>query len=137
MYSVKLPSNKSLFKLQADRLIRVQELAGANPNSIHWYIMTSENTKESIRSYFEKNNFFKLEKETVHFFEQGKVPCFSKNGKVLLNQKSNISSAPDGNGGLYKALVKSHIIDDLNNRGSQIFFYIFLSETKIINLDQI
>jgi UDP-N-acetylglucosamine/UDP-N-acetylgalactosamine diphosphorylase len=118
-YSVKLPSNKSLFQLQAERLIRVQELAGqdaSSKSSIHWYIMTSDNTREATESYFEKNHYFTIPKERVHFFEQGTAPCFSKDGKVLLDAKSKISRSPDGNGGVYKALKKSGVLDDLNRR---------------------
>jgi UDP-N-acetylglucosamine/UDP-N-acetylgalactosamine diphosphorylase len=133
MHSVKLPSSKSLFQLQAERLIRVQELAGANPNSIHWYIMTSENTKEAIRAYFEKNDFFKMDKETVHFFEQGTAPCFSKDGKVLLDQKSKISRAPDGNGGLFKALVKSNVLDHIKNRGVK-YIHIYCVDNILVRI---
>lgn len=118
MYSVKLPSQKSLFQLQAERLKRVQELADSkSKSSVPFYVMTSENTKDVIKSYFEKNDFFKLDKEKVQFFEQGTVPCLSKDGKVLLDSKSKVSKSPDGNGGLYKALVKSGVLDDLKKRG--------------------
>jgi len=117
MYSVKLPSEKSLFQLQAERIVRVQELAGAKSKPVNWYVMTSENSKEVVKSYFEKNNYFKVDKEKVHFFEQGTMPCISKDGKVLLDSKSKLSKSSDGNGGLYKALVKSGVLDDLKKRG--------------------
>jgi UDP-N-acetylglucosamine/UDP-N-acetylgalactosamine diphosphorylase len=134
MYSVKLPSNKSLFQLQAERLIRVQELAGVkSSSSIHWYIMTSDNTKNAIESYFKTNDYFKLNSNNIHFFEQGTMPCFSKDGKVLLDQKNKISRSPDGNGGLYKALVKYDILDDLIRRGVK-YIHVYCVDNILVRI---
>jgi len=123
MYSVKLQSNKSLFQLQAERLARIQRVARERygymkpPRAITWYIMTSENTRDTIIEYFEQNSYFGLNKENIIFFEQGTMPCLSRDGKILLEQKHRISRSPDGNGGLYKALVKSDIVEDMQRRG--------------------
>ena len=81
MYSVGLPSNKTLFQLQAERLNKVQELASdkfqkTTKSVVPWYVMTSENTHQSIQTYFTENKFFNLEKEDVTFFEQGYFNLF-------------------------------------------------------------
>lgn len=75
MYNVGLQSAKTLFQLQAERLLRLRELAGgpAVP-PIPWLIMTSEATDASTEAFFNQHNFFGLERSSVRFFEQGLYP---------------------------------------------------------------
>ncbi|CAF1037658.1 unnamed protein product [Brachionus calyciflorus] len=119
MYSVNLLSGKSLYQIQAERLVRLKKLAEEKfpekscSKSIPWYIMASEQTEK----YFESNKFFGLDKENVKFFEQFQLPCLTNEGKIILDQKFKISKAPDGNGGLYKALYERNILDDMKKRG--------------------
>lgn len=98
MYSVSLLSGKSLYQLQAERIQRVQELASkqfANLQSkIAWYIMTSEHTQELTEDYFKQNNYFGLISDDIVFFEQEMLPCFTLEGKIILDQKHKISRAP-------------------------------------------
>lgn len=68
-YDIGLPSGKSLFQLQAERIGRLAEVAGGA--GIPWYIMTSGPTRRPTEEFFEKNAFFGLRKEDVIFFEQG------------------------------------------------------------------
>lgn len=79
--------------------------------------MTSEHTQESTQEFFKKNGHFGLDSENIVFFEQFMLPCLSNDGKVLLDEKHKMSRAPDGNGGLYRALFKRRIIDDMVRRG--------------------
>lgn len=113
-YDVGLPSKKSLFQLQAERISRLQTLAGGV--AIPWYIMTSGPTRGPTEKFFADNQYFGLDKENVVFFEQGVLPCLTKQGKIILESKSKVAVAPDGNGGIYKALWKSGVLDDLKKR---------------------
>lgn len=120
MYSVKLQSDKTLYQLQAERIIRLQNLAtnlfpGTN-GKIPWYIMTSEHTQGMTSDFFKNNNYFGLEGTQIMYFEQGMLPCLTNDGHLILDKKHKISKAPDGNGGLYKAL-KAKVLDDMGKRG--------------------
>eukprot|EP00121_Abeoforma_whisleri_P004288 Awhi_evm1s3876 len=114
MYDVGLPSGKTLFQIQSERILRLQNLSG---NTIPFYIMTSEATHEKTRNYFESNKFFGLSGDNVTFFNQNTLPCLSLEGKIMLATKSKAAEAPDGNGGLYRGLVTSGALDDMKKRG--------------------
>jgi UDP-N-acetylglucosamine/UDP-N-acetylgalactosamine diphosphorylase len=123
-YDISLPSGKTLFQLQAERILKVQHLAQKHRKEqdpaetiIPWYIMTSGPTNKPTFDYFKKNNFFGLKEENVIFFEQGVLPCLTMDGKIILESKGKIAVAPDGNGGIYKAVLDKGVIQSLKNRG--------------------
>ncbi|ODV67391.1 nucleotide-diphospho-sugar transferase [Hyphopichia burtonii NRRL Y-1933] len=121
-YNIGLPSNKSLFQIQAEKILKIEKLAaetyGKDNVVIPWYIMTSGPTRQSTESFFIKNDYFGLKSDQVTFFNQGTLPCFNLDGsKILLESPSKYSDAPDGNGGLYKGLATNGILDDLTNKG--------------------
>lgn len=120
-FNIGLPSEKSLFQIQAERIRKLQLLAGKKAGKkeavLPWYVMTSGPTRGPTEKYFEENGYFGLEKENVVIFEQGVLPCVSNDGKILLESKGKVAVAPDGNGGIYQALITSNVIADMRKRG--------------------
>ena len=120
-YDIGLPSRKSLFQLQAERIIKVQKLATKqekleDPAVVPWYIMTSEPTRASTQAFFTKHKYFGLNSDNIKFFDQGTLPCIDNEDKILLDKKHSVSVAPDGNGGIYTALITGGILADMKSR---------------------
>lgn len=76
-YDIGLPSHKSLFQYQAERIARLQEVAASEAGKsagdviIPWYIMTSGPTRPETEKFFKNNEYFGLDPSNVIFFEQG------------------------------------------------------------------
>lgn len=120
-YDIGLPSHKSLFQLQAERLKHIGDLAGV---SIPWYIMTSPINHEDTVMFFQHHDYFGLTAEDIYFFPQGTLPSVDEDGRILLAAKGQISSNPDGSGGCFRAFKEAGLLNDLNRRGIEyVFFY--------------
>lgn len=91
-YDIGLPSHKSLFQLQAERIKALQGVAAAKAGKreeevrIRWYVMTSAPTHDKTRAFFgwgtdgqktaERVNFG-LDEDQVVFFQQGACRLYS------------------------------------------------------------
>jgi UDP-N-acetylglucosamine/UDP-N-acetylgalactosamine diphosphorylase len=102
MYNMGLISGKSIFQLHIERIAKVRILSKSSSGvvpSVPIYIMTSDMNDTIIREYFTSMNFFGYPASDIFFFEQGLEPCLTFDGKLIIDNPSSLSLAPDGNGG--------------------------------------
>jgi UDP-N-acetylglucosamine/UDP-N-acetylgalactosamine diphosphorylase len=56
--------------------------------------MTSEHTKEPTLEFFQKFDYFGMKKDNLVVFEQGMLPTFTNDGRIILESTHKISKAP-------------------------------------------
>ena len=120
MFDIGLPSHKSLFQLQAERL---QNLAAQVGHPIPWCIMTSPLNHEATVNFFTEHKFFGMDRDNIRFFEQGTICALTPEGKAVVDENNRLALVPDGNGGCFRALAQSGTLAWLVEKGVQ---YVFL-----------
>jgi len=120
MFDIGLPSHKSLFQLQAERILNLGAQVG---HPIPWCIMTSPLNHEATVNFFIENNFFGMDRQNIRFFEQGTICALTPDGKAVLDGEDHLALVPDGNGGCFRALAQSGSLAWLIERGVR---YVFL-----------
>ena len=112
--------NKTLFQIFAESIAAVSE---KYQTSCPWYIMTSPLNHTETQEIFRSNNYYGLKESDIFIFQQGTMPNFGFDGKILLADKAAISCSPDGHGGSIKALYRSGALDDMKRRGIEFISY--------------
>lgn len=118
-FDLGLESHKSIFEILCDTLKSENERYGV---SVPWYIMTSDENNSETVEFFEKHNYFGYNKGDIFFFTQSKLPMVDTNGKCLIDEKGNIKEAADGHGGIFKSILKSGALYDMQSRGIEWVF---------------
>jgi UDP-N-acetylglucosamine/UDP-N-acetylgalactosamine diphosphorylase len=112
--------NKTFFQLFAEYVAAASE---KYHTVCPWYIMASSLNYDQIVEIFRVNDCYGLDPDTVFIFEQGTLPNFSFDGKILLADRANIARSPDGHGGSFKALCQSGALEDMKKRGVEFISY--------------
>jgi len=112
--------NKTLFRIFAETIAAVSQKYNT---TCPWYIMTSPLNHAETIQIFRSNDYYGLHDKDVFIFQQGTLPNFSLDGKILLADKATIACSPDGHGGSLKALYKSRALDDMKKRGIEFISY--------------
>lgn len=118
-FSIGLPSGKSLFQLQCERLIYLSKEC---KKYIPLYIMTSVDNHQDTVSFFEEHNYFGYPKSMIMFFKQRTMPAVGEDGKILLSDKGRIVMSSNGNGGCFLALKESGALEDMKSKGVEWLF---------------
>jgi UDP-N-acetylglucosamine/UDP-N-acetylgalactosamine diphosphorylase len=110
-------SERSLFEVQAQKLRRLERRFGRR---VPWIVMTSAATDAATRAFFARHRSFAL---AVDFVQQREAPCVDFSGRPVLAAPGRPASAPDGHGGVLRALDASGLLDDLAARGITALAY--------------
>ncbi|KAF9138702.1 UDP-N-acetylglucosamine pyrophosphorylase [Linnemannia schmuckeri] len=143
---VGLPSHKTLFQIHAERIKRLQTLARIHQASktgrpmddipmptITWCIMTSGATHERTETFLKQHAYFGLLPENIIVFQQGVIPSFDLEGKILLSAKDRIAASPNGNGGIFWALHTEGVLEALQKRGI-LYTHIYSVDNILIKI---
>lgn len=129
MYDIGLPSQSTLFRYMAERIKKLGQLSGGGDKSVPFYIMTSPLNHVATATYFaEHADEFGID---VQFFPQGTLPALTFEGKMILETPTSLAVAPDGNGGIYPALVKHGILKDMKTRGIK-YMHVFGVDNALV-----
>ncbi|MDF2884378.1 MAG: UDP-N-acetylglucosamine pyrophosphorylase [Clostridiaceae bacterium] len=118
-FDIGLPSRKSLFQLQCERLIYISNIA---KKDIPLYIMTSTENHYDTITFFEEHNYFGYRKDMIMFFQQKTMPAIDEEGKILLSERNKIAMSPNGNGGCFIALEESGALRNMKLKGIEWLF---------------
>jgi len=69
----------------------------------------------------------------VIFFEQRMIPCFDMQGNIILETRSKVSRAPDGNGGLYWALRHEKVLEHMKANGVQ-YLHVYCVDNVLVKV---
>ncbi len=111
---------KSLFEIICDDLKKANSKFNI---SIPWLIMTSTENDSQTKVFFETNNYFNYPKEKVIFFKQGKLPIINVDKKLILTELGKIKEASNGNGDVFSALEREHLISFLEANNIEIIYF--------------
>ncbi|GMV98554.1 MAG: UDP-glucose pyrophosphorylase [Phycisphaerae bacterium] len=112
--------NKPLFQLFAEYIRGTNRRYGSD---LTWYVMTSPQNDEQTRRFFSEHGYFGLSERRVRFFQQGVMPAFSPDGKILLEAPDRIAFSPDGHGGSLLALRRSGALAEMAAAGVEYISY--------------
>jgi len=131
-YPITPVKNKPLFQVFAEQLLARGRKAG---RAIPWYVMTSDNNDVQTRAFFHKYHFFGYPEDAVFFFQQGMMPAFSMDGKLLMAERDSLALSPDGHGGSLRALERSGALADMRRRGVEHLSYFQVDNPLVYCID--
>ena len=113
-------TGKSLLEILASQVVATSKRFG---HSIPYFVMTSDGTHQEIEAFYKENAYFGLDPKNVFLFHQGYAPSIDRQtGQLLLAEKGQLSMSPEGHGGLFSALWKAGLFDEMKRLGVEYLF---------------
>jgi UDP-N-acetylglucosamine/UDP-N-acetylgalactosamine diphosphorylase len=134
MFPISPVKNKSLFQLFAES---VRALSLRYKVIIPLLIMTDTEMLPEVKDFFKTHNFFGLDPQTVHLFEQEMLPTLTVDGKLILKDKTHLFINPNGHGGCIKALHDSGLLKQLIEDGYSDLFYCQIDNLLVKIMDPV
>jgi UDP-N-acetylglucosamine/UDP-N-acetylgalactosamine diphosphorylase len=131
-YPITPIKQKTLFQYFAESIYRAAEKFGS---PIPWYIMTSKLNNDATVAFFKENNYFGLNPDFVTFFIQGTMPAIGLDGKLLLNSRQSLATAPNGHGGTILALRTSGALESMKQHGVEYISYFQVDNPLVSTVD--
>ena len=128
MYDIGLASKRTLFQFITERLKALGRLSGRGDKAVPFYVMTSPLNHQATTEYFAKHDNFGVD---VRFFPQGTLPALTLEGRMILETPTSLTVAPDGNGGIYPALVRHGILEDMKAKGVK-YIHVFGVDNALV-----
>lgn len=118
-FELDVEPKRALFTLLSETIKEAEEKYDA---IIPWYIMTSKENNRQTIDFFIRHNYFEMGEENIKFFIQNELPMLDTKGKILINEKGFVKEAADGHGGIFEAMRKDGILEDMQKRGIEWIF---------------
>lgn len=113
-------TKKSIFQYHAEKILNLKNRYKVK---LPWCIMVSETNEKDTKQFFEKNNYFGLNKDDVIFATQPMIPCLDETGKFILESPYSIAMNPNGHGGSIQTIIESGVYENLKSRGVKYLSY--------------
>lgn len=121
LYPIGPVSGCSLLQILCEKVLATERRYGID---LPLYIMTSRATHDETCAFLQQHSWFGLLAEQVVIFRQASLPAVdAQTGRVLLESPHSLALAPDGHGGLLRALAANGVMQDMRDRGLERLFY--------------
>ena len=127
-------TGKPLFRVFAEQLSAVDAKYGVETP---WYIMTSPLNDADTRAFFQDNNWFGRDPESLLMFPQGVMPAVDDDGKLMLASPGVVAVNPDGHGGSLRALHRSGALEHARRRGVRHLSYFQVDNPTVRAIDPV
>lgn len=118
-FELDVEPKRPLFTLLSET---IKEATEKYASVIPWYIMTSKENNYQTKEFFKRHNYFDMGEENIKFFIQNELPMIDTEGKILVDDKGMVKQAADGHGGIFEAMRKDGVIQDMQQRGIEWIF---------------
>ena len=127
-------SGKSLLQWLAEKTLYWSRKV-ARP--IPFVLMVSEATEDATLRFLRWHGYFGLDPTWVRLARQGSLPALDDEGRLLLESPHRIAMAPNGHGGLYRALRDTKLLDLLDDHGVRTLSYVQVDNPLIQPVDPV